>query len=410
MAVACLPLLIGVHSGRWGAPTRSHADVLSWMPDKVSEGAFRVLWLGDPTALPLTGWHLEDGLAFATSRNGPPTAADQWAGPERSIDARLADPVRSARRDGLVDLGHRLAPLGVRYIVVPLRAAPVDAPARPVPADLPAALRSQVDLRQIDTNVSLLVFENEAWVPGRAQLPAEAEGPALDKKADVATVDLSGGQPVLAPTKPGSLRSTGDVEAGEVLVAEAPSGAWQLKVGGRSAQRHPAFGVLGFTVAAPGSATLQLRTPLVHRLAVLVQLLLWLAALAVVAGGLVGRGRPGRGARHLRAAAPSAAPARGGTGVVLLDPVGGGPGPSSPRVDEMGQVNESRPGTQAGAARDEAAPLRPRSAPPTATGDDRNGPEDPDDDAFVDDLVHDRNGLPDDRHDRNEGLGRGGPR
>ena len=246
------------------------------------------------------------------------------------------------------------------------------------------------------------MFENDAWVPGRAQLPAEAAGPALDKKADVATVDLSGGQPVLAPTKPGSLRSTGDVEAGEVLVAEAPSGAWQLKVGGRSAERHPAFGVLGFTVAAPGSATLQLRTPLVHRLAVLVQLLLWLTALAVVAGGPLGRGRPGRGARHLRTP-PLAAPASR-TGVVLRGPVDGGSRPSPVE----GPATAEGPAPPSSTDGDAPGDPRPTPPPPTegdAPGDPRPSP--PTDSAAGDGTVEDGDRR---RADSDASLDQGGSR
>lgn len=318
VALACLPILIGVHSGRWGAPARSHADVLSWMPDLVAEGPFRVLWVGDPAALPLTGWHLEDGLAFATSRNGPPTAADQWAGPRRGVDEQLAGPIRSARRRDLVDLGHRLAPLGVRYVVVPLRAAPVGAE-RPVPADLPAALRAQVDLRQIDTNPSLLVFENAAWAPARSQLPAAAADAARDG-GDVARLDLSTAKAVLAPGKPGSLRFRGEVDEGEVLLAEALSSRWQLRVAGQNAERHPAFGVTGFTVTAAGQGTLRFRTPLLHRLAVLVQAFLWLLALAILTGAVLGAtrraaARPG----PARPAPPSRRDER--PGVVLRDPI-----------------------------------------------------------------------------------------
>ncbi|MEO5678619.1 MAG: glycosyltransferase family 2 protein, partial [Acidimicrobiales bacterium] len=360
VTLACLPMLIGVHSGRWGAPTRSHADVLSWMTDKVGEGPFRVLWVGDPRALPLSGWRLGDGLAYGTSRNGPPTAADQWAGPHRGADEQLAEPVRQARRDDIVDLGHRLAPLGVRYLVVPLRAAPTGAPARPVPADLPAALRAQTDLRQIDTNASLLVYENVAWLPGRAQLPAEATGGALDRKAKPASYDLSGGQAVLAPTTPGSPRFRGDVDAGEVLLAEAPSDRWQLKVNGQTARRHPAFGVQGFTVATAGTGVLRFRTPLLHRLAVLIQALLWLAALALVAGGAAGRARAFRaGSRRRPVGPPAVAAADGRSGVVLLDPVGGG---------------DLRPGPPAGASPEAApggaeAPAGPGPAPePAAAG------------------------------------------
>ena len=377
VALACIPMVIGTHSGRWGAPSRSHADVLSWMSDKVGEGAFRVLWLGDPAALPLTGWALEDGLAFATSRDGPPTAADQWAGPRRGPDDRLAAPVLSARRRDVVDLGHRLAPLAVRYVVVPLRAAPVGAPERPVPVDLPAALRAQIDLRQIDTNPSLLVFENAAWGPGRAQLPAEAVE-ASRRGGDPATVDLSRGEAVLNPTKPGSPRFGGDVDGGEVLLAEAHGSRWQLKVDGQTSDRHPAFGVTGFTVESPGSGTLVFRTPLLHRLAVLAQALLWMAATGALAVGALGRTRPSRGPLGRRPVDPPAdAPGGRRSGVVLLDPVGGighrpeadeGPRPSS------GRGSDVDPGAAAANGAGEK-PDAPSRAQPGDRGGDGGGAE-----------------------------------
>ncbi len=379
VAAACLPMLIGAHTGRFGVAGRSHADVLSWMPDLVAEGPFRVLWVGDPAVLPLTGWHFDEGLAFATSRNGPPTAADQWAGPKRGADELLAGPLRSARRSDVVDLGRRLAPLGVRYVVVPLRVAPVvDAPRREPPADLPAALRAQVDLRQIDTNPSLLVFENAAWAPARAQLPEEAVG-AARSGGRAADVDLSDSQAVLAPSKPGSLRFRGEVDAGEVLLAEAPSPRWQLRVGGDTADRHPAFGVTGFTVGAAGAGTLRFRTPLLHLLAVLVQAGLWLLALAVLAGGGLGRSRKAPGRRAPAPVRPLPVRDRDrdeGRGVVLLDPVGAptplpssgtGPAPETsdaashpepePRWPDPVPAEPAQAATEPPAASDQSGPL-----------------------------------------------------
>ncbi|MEJ7764494.1 MAG: hypothetical protein WKF86_03265, partial [Acidimicrobiales bacterium] len=174
---------------------------------------------------------------------------------------------------------------------------------------------------------SLLVFENVAWAPARAQLPADAAAAAREGR-DPASVDLSGAEAVLAPTKPGSSRFRGDVDAGEVLVAEAPSSRWQLKVDGESADRHPAFGVMSFTVASPGPATLRFQTPLAHRLAVLLQALLWLAALGIVAAGAMGitlRARSAPGPRPLGPPVDDT-PNPDRPGVVLLDPVGTDPG------------------------------------------------------------------------------------
>ena len=53
-----LPVVAAAVDGRWHLPARDYRSQLSWMPDHQREGAFRVLWIGDPEALPLQGWPL----------------------------------------------------------------------------------------------------------------------------------------------------------------------------------------------------------------------------------------------------------------------------------------------------------------------------------------------------------------
>src|SRR5207248_511245 len=81
---------------------------------------------------------------------------------------------------------------------------PVDRESRPAPdrrlADLTQALESQLDLKEIPGDTSMRVYENVAWAPARAALPAAAG--ALDatrsSRPELAgATELSGSTPVL---------------------------------------------------------------------------------------------------------------------------------------------------------------------------------------------------------------------
>src|SRR5439155_16700988 len=75
-----LPVVAAAPDGRWRAPVGDLVRATSWMPSEAAaHGSFRVLWLGDPRVLPLDGWPVgpsREGVAFGTSRDGPPDATD----------------------------------------------------------------------------------------------------------------------------------------------------------------------------------------------------------------------------------------------------------------------------------------------------------------------------------------------
>ena len=176
-AGAVLPVLgASIADGRWGMPDHGWDQPLSWLDDRADEGAFRVLWVGDPETLPLAGWELDEGLAYATSRDGLPDVTELWPGSSSGATRLLADAVLLARDGSTNRLGRLLAPMAVRYVAVPSRLAPDGdgAVPRPVPAGLVRALGAQLDLRRVDTDPALLLYENTAWVPGRATLTGDA--------------------------------------------------------------------------------------------------------------------------------------------------------------------------------------------------------------------------------------------
>ena len=216
LAVGVIPALVAASGGRWRAPHSDFAASLSFMGKDPQAGAFRVLWLGQPSVLPLAGWQLGDGVAYGTSDNSAPDVTDLWAGTAPTATQRIAESVTLAANGNTDRLGSLLGPMGIRYVVVPEALAPsVDGtPLVPAPAALTTALDSQLDLRQLDVDEALRVYENTVWTPVRALLPASGSPqPAL-----------------LTQTAPFSFK--GDLAVGTLYVADAPNDRWKLHVGG----------------------------------------------------------------------------------------------------------------------------------------------------------------------------------
>ena len=281
--LGALPVAGAALGGRWNVPREDFAGLLSWMPERRADGAFRVLWLGDPAALPLTGWRLDEGLAYATSRGGPPDAAGLWPAASPGSTGRVADAVAAARGSGTTALGHLLAPAAVRYVVVPLRAAPSRATDRrlPPPPGLALALDAQIDLKKLQGDPALLVYENAAWAPARARLRPDVDlEQGEDGLSSLRGLELAGSEAVL-PAERSPTRFSGPLNEGDrVGLAEASSSRWSLTVDGRSADRSEAFGwTNAFDSPATGSATMRYRTSPLRYGMVAGEVLVWVLAI-----------------------------------------------------------------------------------------------------------------------------------
>jgi hypothetical protein len=229
--------------------------------------------VGDPDVLPGTGWRIQDGLAYALSRNGPPEADQLWPGSSAGATRRVASALAVARAGRTTRLGHLLAPMAIRYVAVPTRLVPgsTTAPAFPVPVDVRAGLAAQLDLRQLPSDPALLVYENTAWGPLRAATESAPESRL--------GVDLSGATSVLPGRRP-QTKYNGPVPAGnDVLVAE-DSGHWTLDVAGHGVTRHTSFGWADrYQAGEGGRSTLSYGVPLLRYLAVLVEIALWVVVI-----------------------------------------------------------------------------------------------------------------------------------
>jgi GT2 family glycosyltransferase len=299
-AIGVLPLVAAAGGGRWGLVTDGYSGALgsvgkagSTVPtggsaDAPRTGAFRVLWLGDPQVLPLGGWSVAPGLAYATSEVGGPGPADLWAPASPGPAASLASSVQTARDGDTHHLGRLLAPASIRYVVVVSSLAPViagvqSAPVVDPPPDLVPALEQQVDLAEVPSAAGgYTVFENTVAIPERAGRPTgPVEAGAVPSGPSAS--DVTGWEGVL-PGAAGSSTYGSQVAAGTVYASYAPAGRWHLTVDGTAVAGHSAFGWASQWAASPGKAILSVDEPAVDTVGALGELVVWVVVLCVVVG------------------------------------------------------------------------------------------------------------------------------
>jgi GT2 family glycosyltransferase len=299
LAIAAVPMLIASGGGRWDLPSADASNVLGFLPDSHT-GDYRVLWVGAPDAVPLAGQSLGSGIAYAASYDGEPTVADQWAPGRTGAMPALAADLRLVEARLTTKLGHLLAPMAIRYLVIPSANAPSGTGAASVatPSALLAGLQLQTDLQLLNVDPNYVVYQNSAWAPARAVLPSSAVAVASASAASglrpLQQTDLTGASPVLSGGSP--TRTSGTVPLNpkgptEVYVAATRQGGWRLQVAGAAPlSPHPAFGwAMAFTVPPTATAahavpaTLVQPAPTATRVLQIVEIVLWLAALAVAA-------------------------------------------------------------------------------------------------------------------------------
>jgi hypothetical protein len=319
--LASLPTLASALPGRWDLPVNDFSQSVNWMHAKAASGSFRVLWLGDTRALNQGSWSAGDGLAYATSEDGPPDARWLWNGASPGPASGLASAVDLARAHRTDQLGRMLAPAGVRYVVLLTALAPEitgeQSPQEyPVPSDLAPALASQLDLDPVVTGTGITVYANTAWIPERAAVVGSAT--VANSRSDPSALTSAPGAAVVPGAVavlpgPAAQRSySGPLRPGTLLAALAPSGRWSLTgPGGTDDARSPSFGwAASYAVGSSGDATLRFTGGVIAPLALVGSLVFWLLAVLL----LLGRARRGGLAglsRRRRSGGGSGVPAMG---------------------------------------------------------------------------------------------------
>jgi len=293
-ALSFVPAVGLLQTGRWGLGTGDFERSIP-LPPAAESGSYRVLWIGAPEFLPVSGRPLVANMAWAATLDGLPTLADRFVPADDGSADLVKSTVMRAIEGQTSRLGRDLGGLGIRFIVTieRLQPAPFSSveDAIEVPSALVEALSSQLDLARIEgTNSSIRVFVNTEWTSVRAALvPGFDEG--IVTLADLETRFLPGSTGVLAGTGPSI---SGPVPGGtEVLVAQTPDPGWSLSVDGRRAARRPALGwATAFTSDSGGDGSLTYSPPVWRRLALMMQIAI-MAALAAFSTRrmLIGRTR-----------------------------------------------------------------------------------------------------------------------
>jgi hypothetical protein len=221
LLLATLPFLASFGSGRFDLPTTSVAESLSALAPTTA-GGFRVLWLGDPSVLPLSGWTVAPGLEAATSMNGLPGGSTLFTPPDSGTSDVIMEALQSAMQGRTVRLGQLLSAAGISTIVVMNSSAPELAgvqtvPLHRAPAVLLSALSNQSDLSLELQTASVQVYSNSLFHGIVASTTAGSTSTT----------------PVFTTSS-----NSGPLVGGSTVVAGlAPAGAFALDVNGKAVAR-----------------------------------------------------------------------------------------------------------------------------------------------------------------------------
>lgn len=274
--LGAFPTLLDAGNGRWYLPAHGLGSTFAFVEG--DDADFRMLWIGDPVVMPVPGYRLGDDLVYATTDNGLPALNDAWPGSAEGPTRLIADALGVARDGDTSRLGRLLAPMAIRYVVLPNAAAPRPGAGvtRPAPAELIETFDGQLDLAPVLVNPSFTVYRNEAAVSSRSSLGDERLGTSI---FDLSPSALAAAVPVLTEVD-GDTSFRGSVPAGTVLHAAAHSGRWSLDVDGAEVTSTKLYGWAdGYEVSADGEGTLRYDTSPLRYLMVLVQALFWMVAL-----------------------------------------------------------------------------------------------------------------------------------
>jgi hypothetical protein len=299
VVVASLPTLVASLDGRWSQPDDTLGRLAGQLPAQDTgdyTGDYAVLYIGDARLMPAASASIATrdgasgneqfaGLAYGILHDGGATGLDTLPAAPSTMTVALSRAVDVLVTGESLRAGRLLAPLAVRYVVVPLRDSTLYA-SRPLGEvtenELVARISDQLDFRRVYTATDLVIFENAAALPvatileERAAIASQQAG-----ESNLLAEPLVNRGPLIAGLV-ASQTNTALLTSGTVHLAVPFSDRWTLSVdGARIAPRVAFGGTTAFDAPIAGTATLQLRASLAHRLFVAVQIALWLIVLAV---------------------------------------------------------------------------------------------------------------------------------
>jgi hypothetical protein len=242
LAFPILAFTVDALDGRWHMPPTDWNENLSWMRAEDETGAFRVLWLGQPAVLPVDPV-VHGNVGFGVTNDGPGDARTALPPPSGGSSTRVGAAVDLLRARQSNRIGALLGPMGVRYLAVPERPDPGLERTNPAPPALLVALSEQLDLVRLESPPGIELYENRAWIPQAAVLPA---GQSVSDRIDPFGPET--GAAAARPVRPGVT-----ARPGSVLWSQSYAGAWSASSNGAPLPHKTAFGwANGYTLSRPG--------------------------------------------------------------------------------------------------------------------------------------------------------------
>ena len=281
--LGALPAVSMAVGGSWNQSKTAIADLYTQMQDNPPEGDYNVVYVGRSEVLPVSSLRVSDEVAFAVADDGELTMRDRWVKPN-DLSSNVESALHAIIWRETVRGGRLLAPLAVRYVVVPQidgGESTIEKPL-PLPEDLLAALSTQLDFRRVYLASDLVIYENMAWVPSLSILDDNSS--ALSKQAGDEVLLSSELKSTMPIARVGDVASVAtEVGASTVHLAVPFSNQLRLDVAGADVQPRVAFGgTTAFDVSDGGPATLKYNTPISQYLFIVVQSLLWLLVMVAV--------------------------------------------------------------------------------------------------------------------------------
>ena len=281
--VGALPAVSMAVGGSWNQSKTAIADLYTQMQDNPPEGDYNVVYVGRSEVLPVSSLRVSDEVAFAVADDGELTMRDRWVKPN-DLSSNVESALHAIIWRETVRGGRLLAPLAVRYVVVPQidgGESTIEKPL-PLPEDLLAALSTQLDFRRVYLASDLVIYENMAWVPSLSILDDNSS--ALSKQAGDEVLLSSELKSTMPIARVGDVASVAtEVGASTVHLAVPFSNQLRLDIAGADVQPRVAFGgTTAFDVSDGGPATLKYNTPISQYLFIVVQSLLWLLVMVAV--------------------------------------------------------------------------------------------------------------------------------
>lgn len=277
-AVGLVPVPVNAVNGSWSQPSLALPQLLTQLPDAQSSGEYRTMFIGDTRVLPGAPLNFGWGISYSVVNSGAPTLEELWETPPTRARDNAVAALYGIVRGQTARAGRLLAPLSVRFIVVPIidggqstRGDPIAAP-----RGLIDSLSRQLDLRRLYASPDLVIFENASWVPVRSMLTASgAASSQLAGATSMIATDISGATALPTQTRPeGAIEA--DVKPGTIHLAVPFSTHWKLTMDGNKIEARPAFGLTNaYDVASAGRIRLAFDSSRVHSLAVLLQFAAW---------------------------------------------------------------------------------------------------------------------------------------